>query len=283
MSVALGILLGIGLVLALSPWLWPHRDAAPVRGGRLRELLLRAGMPRVTPAAFALVSLVLGTVAGGLVAALLPVVVLALAAGLAGAALPALLLVARVRALRRAARVLWPDVVDHLVSAVRSGLALPDSVMALAHTGPPAARAAFAEFERDYRAAGDFADAIDRLGRRLADPVADRILETLRMSREVGGSELVGVLRSLAGYLRADAAVRAELEARQSWVVVAARLGLAAPWLVLALLSTRPEAQAAYNSLAGSLVIAGCLAVTVIAYRLMLAVGRLPEERRWSE
>ena len=46
---------------------------------------------------------------------------------------------------------------------------------------------------------------------RSADPVADRILETLRMAREVGGTELTTVLRSLASYLREDAAVRAEL------------------------------------------------------------------------
>lgn len=283
MSLALGILLGLGVVLVVSPWLWPTRDATPRPAGRVRELLVQAGLARVSVTTFAVVSVILGAVAGGLVAAIVPVAALAVSAALAGAALPTVLVIARARAARRRARIVWPDVVDHLVSAVRSGLALPDSVVTLAHTGPPSTRAAFAEFETDYRATGNFAHAIDRLKHRLADPVADRILETLRMSREVGGTELTGVLRALASYLRADAAVRAEVEARQSWVVVAARLGVAAPWIVLVLLSTRPEAASAYNSPTGTIVIAVGLAVTVVAYRIMLAVGRLPEERRWFE
>jgi tight adherence protein B len=171
--------------------------------------------------------------------------------------------------------------VDHLVSAVRSGLALPEGVVTLAASGPPLTRSAFEEFERDYRRTGAFGDSLDRLKNRLADPVADRIIETLRMSREVGGTELTTVLRNLAAYLRQDAAIRSEVEARQSWIVNAARLGVAAPWIVLLLLSTRPEAATAYNSPTGVALIVAGLGLSVVAYRLMLGIGRLPQERRW--
>jgi tight adherence protein B len=177
--------------------------------------------------------------------------------------------------------VVWPDVVDHLVSAVRSGLSLPESIMSLAHTGPPATRAAFATFEHGYRSSGDFAGGLDNLKAHLADPVADRILETVRMSREVGGSELTLVLRNLAAYLRQDAAIRSEVEARQSWVLNSARLGVAAPWIVLVLLATRPEAAAAYNTTAGAVLVVGGLGVSVVAYQIMIGLGRIPEERRW--
>jgi tight adherence protein B len=61
----------------------------------------------------------------------------------------------------------------------------------------------------------------------------------------------------------------------------AARLGAAAPWVVLALLATRPEAAAAYNSPAGIAMIVGGLVATVVAYRAMIVLARLPEERRW--
>jgi tight adherence protein B len=101
------------------------------------------------------------------------------------------------------------------------------------------------------------------------------------MSREVGGTDLTRVLRSLSGYLREDAAIRSEVEARQSWVMNAARLGVAAPWIVLLLLSTRPEAAVAYNSPGGIVLIVGGLVLSVIAYRLMLFIARIPEERRW--
>jgi len=101
------------------------------------------------------------------------------------------------------------------------------------------------------------------------------------MSREVGGSELTTVLRALSSHLRNDIAVRAEVEARQSWVTNGAKLGVAAPWIVLVLLSTRPEAAAAYNTSNGFWLIVGGLAVSAFSYRLMLSFGKLPEERRW--
>jgi tight adherence protein B len=280
----LGVLLGVGLLLAVSPVLWPaHSGVSAKRTATdaLRERLAQAGLQRVSVATFGAASILLSVLAGAVTLALVPVVALAVAAAIVGLVLPVIVVLRRGRVLRNNARVMWPDVVDHLVSAVRSGLSLPESVMSLAHTGPPTTRAAFATFERGYRSSGDFAGSIDDLKAHLADPVADRILETVRMSREVGGSELTLVLRNLAAYLRQDAAIRSEVAARQSWVLNAARLGVAAPWIVLVLLATRPEAAAAYNTTAGAVLVVGGLGVSVVAYQIMIGLGRIPEERRW--
>ena len=280
----IGAVLGMGLLLIISPWMWPRRPDAATRAGsegRWRSRLAQAGLERVSVGTVVAVSAFLGVAGGALVLALLSVVVLAVIAALVAGALPLVVIGWRARARRRSTRVVWPDVVDQLVSAVRSGLALPDAVVTLARTGPPVVRHAFELFEADYRSTGNFALAADALKSRLADPVADRIIETLRMSREVGGTELTTVLRNLGVYLRQETAIRSEVEARQSWVVNAARLGVAAPWVVLVLLASRPEAAAAYNSPAGATLIVAGLAATALAYRLMIGLGRLPEERRW--
>jgi tight adherence protein B len=243
--------------------------------------LARAGLERVPPAVFVIVSIAGGAAAAGVVVSIVPVVAVALAAGVVAALLPSTVVTSRGRNRRRLLRSAWPDLVDHLVSAVRSGQSLADAVGSLSEVGPHEIRAAFREFTTTVDATGTLGPALDDLKARLADPVADRIVETLRMSREVGGTELPTVLRALAAALREDAAVRAEVEARQTWVVNAARLGVASPWLVLLLLGSRPEAAAAYNSLAGLTLLGVGFAVTVVAYRLMVALGRLPEERRW--
>lgn len=286
MTIVVGLLLGLGLMLTASPFLWP-RIGRP-RASRsprmlliLRERLAQAGLHSVSVVAIAVTSGLAGIAVAAVVFALVPVGAVALIAGAVALVFPFALVNWRARSRRHAARVLWPDVVDHLVSAVRSGLALPDSVVALAHTGPVLTREAFAGFERDYRATGNFGLSVDALKPRLADPVADRILETLRMSREVGGSELTTVLRNLASYLRQEAAIRSEVEARQSWVMNAAKLGAASPWIILLLLASRPEAAAAYNTGGGVVLIVGGLLVTAVAYRTMLGLGRIPEERRW--
>src|SRR5205823_4425629 len=150
----------------------------------------------------------------------------------------------------------------------------------LGSRGPEPLRQPFRRFAEDYRATGRFDDGLDRLKARLADPVADRIVESLRVAREVGGTDLGRLLRTLSQFLREDARTRAELETRQGWTVNAARLALAAPWAVLGLLALRPEAVAAYDSATGLLVLAAGGGISVAAYRFMLRLARLPDEQR---
>lgn len=279
----LGLMLGAGFVVAASPWLWPRMPKPPTARstGRLAAALAHAGLVRFSAATFVALSVILGVAAGAIAAALVGVPAFGAAIGAAVALVPWLLVSSRARRRRRLARAAWPDLVDHVVAGLRSGLSLGEAMGALAQLGPTEIRSAFADFERDIRAHGTLGPALDALKDRLADPVADRVVETVRMAREVGGTELPSILRGLSSALRQEAAARAEAEARQSWIVSASRLGVAAPWIVLVVLASRPEAAAVYASPGGTVLILAGFALTVVAYRLMLAVGRLPEERRW--
>jgi tight adherence protein B len=283
-SVILGAALGVGLLLVVSPLLWPARGAAnrPARGrSAFVDELALAGIPGAPIAAVVAVAAVLGAVGAALAQAVFAVPVLTAVGGVLGGLLLPVVIRSRANRRRSANRAIWPDVVDHLVASVRAGMSLPDSVGALADLGPAATRTAFASFDDEFRRTGDFGHAVDSLKARLADPTADRILETLRMAREVGGTDLTAVLRGLSAYLREDATLRAEVGARQSWIRNAARLGVAAPWLLLLVLASRPETLQAYDSAAGSALILCGVGVTLVAYRLMIGLGRLPEERRW--
>ena len=113
--------------------------------------------------------------------------------------------------------------------AVRAGLSLPEALAGLAVRGPEPLRPSFEAFALDYQVTGRFGECLDRLKARLADPVGDRVVEGLRVAREVGGGELGRLLRNLSGYLRDEARTRSELEARQAWTVNGARLAVAAP------------------------------------------------------
>ena len=177
-------------------------------------------------------------------------------------------------------REVWPEAVDNLASGIRAGLSLPEALGQLGDRGPERLREPFTAFAEDFRASGRFDDSLDALKARLADPIGDRIIEALRLTRDVGGTDVGRLLRTLSGFLRDDARTRGELEARQSWTVNAARLAVAAPWVVLALLSTRPQNAQAYNSASGVSVLVVGGASTVLAYRLMVRLGRLPEESR---
>ncbi len=283
MGAALGLLLGVGLALvvwSLTSEPTPLRPAGRTRADRRRDALVRAGLEDVTVSQLAATCLGLGLV-GFLLAVLVSrSLVIGLAFGVIAAWLPVTLVRLRARRRADALRDAWPDVVDDLASAVRAGLSLPEALTQLALRGPEQLRPAFARFADDYRATGRFGDSVDRLKAALADPVADRVVETLRLAREVGGSDLGRLLRTLSAFLREDARTRGELESRQAWAVNAARLAVAAPWLVLALLSLRPEAVEAYDSTAGLVVLATGGLLSVVAYRLMVRIGRLPREER---
>jgi tight adherence protein B len=283
MGAFLGLLFGVGLVVA---WRSGSRRPAPrTRSGpsireRTAQTLAQAGIEAVSPGQLYAASAACGALVflAMLVVSHAPAVALAFAvfAGVAPLAL------VRHRRRQRTAelRELWPEVVDNLASAVRAGLSLPEALTQVGVRGPEPLRRPFVRFGEDYRATGRFAQSLDRLKAALADPVADRIVESLRMAREVGGSDLGRLLRTLSAFLREDARTRAELETRQGWTVNAARLALAAPWILLGLLSLRPDAVAAYNRPAGVVVLVVGGAVSVTAYRIMLRIGRLPEERR---
>lgn len=277
MGALVGLLLGIGLFLLVVPGV---HHPAPDLGRRARRLLAEAGVDRIGP-----IQLVGGSVGAAVIAFLLVLAVsrtvpIALAFALFAALTPRAVLRRRRTVRLRARREAWPEAVDHLVSGVRAGLSLPEALSALGSAGPPELRPAFARFADAHRASGSFDRCLERLAEDLADPVGDRVVEALRLAREVGGTDLGGLLRNLSRFLREDARTRGELEARQSWTVNAARVALAAPWLVLLLLATQSSTITAYNSAAGAMVLAAGGAVSYAAYLLMRRIGELPLERR---
>jgi tight adherence protein B len=206
--------------------------------------------------------------------------IVTLAAGVASAWTP--IAVVRSRRARRRTRFreAWPDAIATLIASVRAGVSLPEACASLLSRGPEQLRDGFEAFSSSYRASGSFEAALVRLRAELADPVADRVALALGMAHEVGGTDLVRVLRTLGDFVREDLRVRKEIESRWSWTVTAARVAAAAPWVVLVMMSLRPEAAAAYDSPSGAMVIAGGGAATFVGYRLMLRAARLPEDPR---
>lgn len=275
----LGLLAAGGLLLVLVACT-STRATRPARTGVLTSLLRAADLPHVRPVRVVGACVGAAVVVGAVALMVTAVPMAALIAAIVAAGVPVVLLRRRASQRQRALRQSWPEAVDALVSGVRAGMSLPEAVADLSRHGPAPLRGPSAQFAAEYRATGSFGAALDVLERRLADPVADRVIASLRIARDVGGTDLGVVLRTLSALLREDARTRGEIEARQSWTISAARLAVAAPWITLALLCTRPEAAAAYGTPAGALVLVLAAALSVVAYRVMIRIGRLPTAPR---
>jgi tight adherence protein B len=174
----------------------------------------------------------------------------------------------------------WPEVIDHLMSGIQSGLSLTESLAGLSTRGPEVLRPAFTQFKATLYGSGDLTQAIEELKALFAHHGSDQIFEALIISKALGGSELLQILRSLGDFLRQDLALRREIEVKHGWIKNSAHLSAAAPWILLLLLSTQPSTAAAYSTTTGAMILVAGLVMTGIAYIWMNRLGRLPQTPR---
>lgn len=174
----------------------------------------------------------------------------------------------------------YPDFIEALISQVRSGTGLLAAVAAASVTAPPALADPARHMWFSVQLSGDVSACLDELKTQWSSPTGDLLVETIRVAHAAGGNRVVDVLRELADHVRRERNLRREVEAKQSWVRVAARVGVAAPWVVLVLLSFRAETAAAYNSPMGVTLVLCGLALSLVSYRLMISLGRTPSARR---
>jgi len=174
----------------------------------------------------------------------------------------------------------WPEVIDHLMSGIQSGLSLTESLAGLSIRGPEILRPAFVQFRATLYGSGDLTVAIDELKSMFSHHGSDQIFEALLISKTLGGSELLQILRTLGDFLRQDLALRREIDVKHGWIKNSAHISAAAPWILLLLLSTQPSTAKAYSTPTGAVILIAGLVMTAIAYLWMNHLGRLPQTPR---
>ena len=160
----------------------------------------------------------------------------------------------------------WPEIIDHLMSGIQSGLSLTESLAGLSTRGPEVLRPAFTQFKTALYGSGDLTQAIEELKALFAHHGSDQIFEALIISKALGGSELLQILRSLGDFLRQDLALRREIEVKHGWIKNSAHLSAAAPWILLLLLSTQPSTAAAYSTPTGAMILIAGLVMTCLVF-----------------
>jgi tight adherence protein B len=174
----------------------------------------------------------------------------------------------------------WPEVIDHLVSAIQSGMSLIEALTELSSRGPDVLRPAFSSFKSQVFEDGNFDQGIEYLAEHFKSHASDQIFQALLISKSLGGSELLSILRTLGNFLREDLALRNEIAVKQSWIKNSAHLSSAAPWLLLLLLATQPSTVDAFTTATGAGILFIGLFMTVLAYIWMTFLSRLPSVPR---
>jgi tight adherence protein B len=152
--------------------------------------------------------------------------------------------------------------------------------VALGTRGPIKSRSIFLIFSENLRSGIDFGQALRELKQAFNDGTADQVCEVLDFARVSGSRDTSLTLRTLSNFIRRDLALRAEIQAKHSWVKNSAALAAIAPWILLLLLATQPNTLLAYTSGPGFAILITGAVLTVIAYFWMEKVGKLSETPR---
>ena len=120
--------------------------------------------------------------------------------------------------------------------------------------------------------------ALEQAREELADPVSDRVIEAFDAAHERGQSVVVDVLRTLADDVTKDLQLAEQIITGQTEVRAQAVVAVLLPFVVLALLvSTNDGFRAFYRTSAGFVVICVGAAMAFVGWKLINAIGRLPD------
>jgi tight adherence protein B len=173
-----------------------------------------------------------------------------------------------------------PEIIDNLISGIQSGLSLSETLGNLATRGPVESQKYFSKFGANLKAGKSFEEAITALQSEIKLREADQLFESLFFAKNLGGTELLSMLRQLGDFTRQDISLRREIAAKQGWIRNSAHLSAAAPWILLLLLAAQPSTSSAFNSPQGVLILGIGATMTVLAYLWMGKLSSLPAPER---
>ncbi len=170
---------------------------------------------------------------------------------------------------------LWPELLDHMISGLRSGMSIAETLTGLAMRGPEVSRPIFKECHSLLISGNDLELVLEFIKRSFNDPVADQVCEVLGFASGTGSRDTAVTLRTLGDFIRSDISVRSEIDAKLGWVKNSALVAAIAPWILLVILSSQPSTVQAFSTGTGILILLSGVVMSGLAYLWMSRVGRI--------
>jgi tight adherence protein B len=249
--------------------------------GLIGALLVRTGLDSVRPVEAAAVFSALFGLGGALAWALFGGLLPPLTGGLFMATLP----VAAARARRERCRVeaadAWPKLIEELrIKTTALGRSIPQALFEVGRHAPSELRSAFEAGRREWLISTDFERSLAVLKTQLDDPTADTVCETLLVANDIGGAEIDRCLTALVDDRVMDQQGRKDALARQAGARFARRFVIVVP-LGMALVGLSiGEGRAAYQGVAGQVMVLVALALMAACWVWAGRIMRLPREER---
>ncbi len=170
----------------------------------------------------------------------------------------------------------WPQFEELYISALQSGISPADSFSQAADFGQLVFEKDLANLITDLDRGMRFEQALRKFGTSLNLAYSDLFIEIVVLAHETGGQNLIRALQEHVDSVRDDEAAKGAVLARTNAILNVAKLGLLAPWVLIAVLSGNQANRAAYTTLEGQLLMVGGFALSLLAFRLVAMAGELP-------
>jgi tight adherence protein B len=168
----------------------------------------------------------------------------------------------------------WPKFEELYISALESGVSIPEAFRFSQDFGledlKPAIDDLVAQLDRGERVQA----SLRTFGQTLKLGFADLFVEIVDLAHRTGSQNLISALQEHALEVRQEVSTSGEVAARTSAILTVAKLGLLAPWVLLAVLCFNERNRESFSTSSGGFLLVGGFAISFIAFRLVVLAGQ---------
>jgi tight adherence protein B len=170
--------------------------------------------------------------------------------------------------------VAWPQFEEVFISGLQSGISVSDTFSFANDFELPAIKHPLHRMISTLDRGLPLAQAIEQFRQDVDLAHCDLFTTIVAMAHRTGGQNLLEALQAHANSVRFELAARGDVRARQNAILSVAKLGLLAPWVLVAVLSVNAQTRNSFNSMPGQTLLIVGFAISFIAYRMVVAAGR---------
>jgi tight adherence protein B len=169
----------------------------------------------------------------------------------------------------------WPQFEDIYISGLQSGISVSDTFSFASDFELPVLSDPLKLLVSSLDQGRPLAKALEEFKARVNLAEADLFVAIVSIAQRNGGQNLIQALAEHAKAVRFEVSARGDVRARQNAILSVAKLGLLAPWVLVAVLSVNEQTRNSFNSHLGQGLLVVGFAISFIAYRLVVASGRI--------
>lgn len=169
----------------------------------------------------------------------------------------------------------WPQFEETYISGLQSGISVADTFSFANDFDLPALSEPLKELVSHLDMGHPLNSVLQGFKTRVDLAEADMFVAIVSLAQRTGGQSLIQALTEHSKSVRFDLAARGDVRARQNAILGVAKLGLLAPWILVAVLSVNEQTRNAFSSQVGQALLLVGFAISFVAYRLVVSAGRI--------